>query len=383
MLRATACRLKTLTIPIKPKKEFILHDGGKDQSTFPELRTETTVESEKLMEYFRTLTTYRRMETLCDQAYKAKKIRGFCHLYIGQEAIALGMCNALDKDDQIVTGYRDHVWYVARGGEPKHVFAEMMGKQLGCSKGKGGSMHMYSESGRFYGGNGIVGAQASLGCGLAWKHSLTNGKENPKNCAVTLYGDGAANQGQIFECFNMASLFKIPCIFVCENNHFGMGTAEAKGSAHPKFYKRCEYIPGLRVDGMDLFAVMEGTRWAREWTTKGNGPCILELDSYRYMGHSMSDPDSVYRTKDDVRKVRDERDCIVHMRKLILDNSVATEAELKAIEKDVKKTLESALMEAEKAPTTNSEELWTDVYAPGTKYEGGLKTPQGSIYQAI
>jgi pyruvate dehydrogenase E1 component alpha subunit len=212
----------------------------------------------------------RRMETLADQCYKGKKIRGFCHLYIGQEAIALGTVDALEVEDAIVTGYRDHVWYVARGGEPRDVFAEMMGRQTGCSKGKGGSMHMYHAKNNFFGGNGIVGAQASLGTGLAWKHSLTNGAKSPKNVAVALYGDGAANQGQLYECFNMAA----PCIYVCENNHVGMGTSEARHAANPKFYTRCEYIPGLRVDGdgMDIFAVMEATRWAKEYCLQGNGP---------------------------------------------------------------------------------------------------------------
>ena len=381
MLRATLRRCKQITLPLAPKKEFLIHDGGK--KNLPELRKEFTFDTEELVADFRKLLVYRRMETLCDQAYKAKKIRGFCHLYIGQEAIALGMVKALDKEDAIVTGYRDHVWYCARGGAPKDVFAEMMSRQTGCSKGKGGSMHMYSADNQFYGGNGIVGAQASLGTGLAWKYTLTNGKQSPKNCAVALYGDGAANQGQIFECFNMASLYKIPCIYVCENNHFGMGTSEARGSANFQFYRRCDYIPGLRVDGMDLFAVMEATRWAREWCLSGNGPVVLEMDSYRYMGHSMSDPDSAYRTKDDVRKVRDERDCVVMLRKMILEHNIMSEADVKALEKEVKKEVEQELIEAEKGPATDMAELWTDIYTKGTQYEGGLRTPQGTVYQKI
>lgn len=374
--------MKQLTLPLKPKVDFIVHEAGK--KNLPQLRTEVTIESDTLVEYLRKMLLWRRMETLCDQAYKAKKIRGFCHLYIGQEAIALGMTNALEIEDAIVTGYRDHVWYCARGGEPKDVFAEMMGRQTGCSKGKGGSMHMYHGKNHFYGGNGIVGAQAALGTGLAWKHSITNGKQSPKNVAVALYGDGASNQGQIFECYNMASLFKIPCIYVCENNHFGMGTSEARHAASPQFYRRCEYIPGLRVDGMDVFAVMEATRWAKEWCLGGNGPVVLEMDSYRYMGHSMSDPDSAYRTKDDVRKVRDERDCVVMLRKLVLEHGIMSEADIKAMEKAVKKEVEQQLVEAEKGEPTKMEELWTDIYTPDTKcFDQGVRTTQGTVYQQL
>lgn len=383
MLRASASRMKQLTLPLKPKVPFAVHVPKGKEDLIKPIAQEVTVESETLIKYFRSMLQYRRMETLCDQAYKNKMIRGFCHLYIGQEAIALGMTEALEKQDAIVTGYRDHVWHVARGGTVKEVFAEMFGRQTGCSKGKGGSMHMYKADNHFYGGNGIVGAQASLGTGLAWKHALTNGKSSPKNVAVALYGDGAANQGQIFECFNMAALYKIPCIYVCENNHFGMGTSEARGSASPRFFERCEYIPGLRVDGMDIFAVKEATRWAKEYCLAGNGPIILEMDSYRYMGHSMSDPDSAYRTKDDVRKVRDERDCVVHLRKLIIENELMTEADIKAMEKEIKKEIEQDLAAARADAETDMKELWTDIYAPGTSYPGGLRTPQGTVFQEI
>jgi len=178
----------------------------------------------------------------------------------------------------------------------------------------------------------------------------------------------------------MASLFKIPCIYVCENNHFGMGTSEGRASANPQFYKRCEYIPGLRVDGMNVFAVAEATRWAKEWCLGGNGPVILEMDSYRYIGHSMSDPDSTYRTKDDIKKVRDERDCILYVRNLLLEQGLATEAQLTDIEREVKAFVEAEAVEAEKAPLTNPNELWTDIYTEGTPIGHGHRTTQGTVF---
>jgi pyruvate dehydrogenase E1 component alpha subunit len=239
-------------------------------------------------------------------------------------------------------------------------------------------MHMYHKKNNFYGGTGIVGAQAALGAGLAWKYSLTNGVNSPGNVAVALYGDGAANQGQLFEAFNIAALNKVPIIFVCENNHYGMGTPEARGSAHPVFYKRCEYMPGLRVDGMNVFAVEEATRWAKEWCLGGNGPIILEMDSYRYVGHSMSDPDTGYRTATDKKEVRDKRDTVVHLQKVITGAGVATKEELSKIDKEIKKGLEQQLALAEKGAPTDMAELTTDIYTTNDVMKA--KSCQGTVY---
>ena len=369
MLRRSSRRLATLapetqlTLPIAPNVPFKRYNAQFPAGKFPKLADSVTVTAGKVMEYYETIVRMRRMEVMCDSAYKARMFRGFCHLYIGQEAICTGMVDVLEKEDQIVTGYRDHCWHIARGGTPHEVFAEMMGKKTGCSMGKGGSMHMYLTKNNWFGGNGIVGAQGSLGAGLAWKHALTNGEESPKNVAVALYGDGAANQGQLYECFNLCALWKVPCIFVCENNHFGMGTADVRSSAYPSFYDRFPAVPGLKADGMNVFAVTEATKWAREWCLAGNGPVVLELDSYRYMGHSMSDPDSSYRTADDKKKVRDARDSVVHLKKIILEQNIATEADLKAIDKKIKTELDAELKQAKDDPMVGLEELASHVYA--------------------
>lgn len=375
MYRRSAVSFHTFTL--NPTKPFKVWEGGK--TNLPAFNTEIEVSKEKLMATYGQMFKIRRMEHLCDQSYKLKKIRGFCHLYVGQEAIATGMENVLTYDDAIVTGYRDHAWHVTRGGTPYEVFAEMFAKQSGASKGKGGSMHMYNVKNNFYGGNGIVGAQVPIGVGLAWKHSYTNGQDAPKACSVALYGDGAANQGQIFEVFNMAALYRIPCIFVCENNQFGMGTSKKRGSYQPDFYRRCEFIPGLYADGMDVLAVEETTRVAKEWCLGGNGPIIIEFDSYRYMGHSMSDPDSAYRNSKDIESVRSQRDCLSHCRNLLLSSELATEAEIKAMEKSIRKDVDEQHSKAFKSAPTNMEELVTDVYAPNSTHVP-LKSTQGTVY---
>lgn len=364
----------TQTIPLKPHKPFLIHTAGQD---LPPLPTEVTVDKENMLSSLEMMLRIRRMESVCDQAYKMKKIRGFCHLYIGQEAIPVGMENILNKEDAIVTGYRDHGWYVTRGGKPNHVFAEMFGKQGGCSKGKGGSMHMYTVENNFYGGNGIVGAQVSIGAGLAWKHAYTNGAEKPKNVACTFYGDGAANQGQIFESMNMAALWKIPCIFVCENNQFGMGTSKKRASYDSEFYRRGGYIPGIKVDGMDLLAVQEATRWAKEYCLEGNGPIVMEMDSYRYMGHSMSDPDSAYRSRTDIQTVRNERDCVQKVKKLMLELGFIDEAGFKDMERTIKKEIDAELAIAEAQENTPMKELVTDIVV-GEQYP--IRSCQGTVF---
>lgn len=310
----------------------------------------------------------RRTGIAADNLYKQKYIRGFLHLYNGQEAVASGFESVLTKEDSVVTAYRDHAFMLTRrcGGNAKEVLAELLGKATGCSKGKGGSMHMYKASSNFYGGNGIVGAQVPLGAGLAFAHKyLKTGK-----VAFTYYGDGAANQGQLNEAFNMSYLWKLPAIFVCENNEYGMGTAVERASATLDFYTRGDYVPGVWVDGMDVLAVKECGKYAIEWATSGKGPLIIEAKTYRYYGHSMSDPGTSYRTKNEIQEVREKRDPILKLKRRILELEFATEEELLNIEKEVKKEVDDAVEFAKSSPDPKPEELFTDVYDVPTRIRG-------------
>ncbi|KAL9390343.1 hypothetical protein Peur_018948 [Populus x canadensis] len=329
----------------------------------PPSRTVDTSPQE-LLSFFRDMATMRRMEIAADSLYKAKLIRGFCHLYDGQEAVAVGMEAAITKQDSIITAYRDHCTFLGRGGTLLEIFSELMGRQGGCSSGKGGSMHFYKKNSGFYGGHGIVGAQVPLGCGLAFAH-----KYNKDDAvAFALYGDGAANQGQLFEALNISALWDLPIILVCENNHYGMGTAEWRAAKSPAYYKRGDYVPGLKVDGMDAFAVKQACKFAKEHALK-SGPIILEMDTYRYHGHSMSDPGSTYRTRDEISGVRQERDPIERIRKLIVTHDLATEKELKDIEKEVRKQVDEAIAQAKESPMPEPSELFTNVYAKGMGVE--------------
>jgi pyruvate dehydrogenase E1 component alpha subunit len=314
-----------------------------------------------MMKWYKDMFTIRRMEIASDTMYKQREIRGFCHLYDGQEAVAVGMEAACTLEDHFVTAYRDHAHQYCRGDTVKSIMSELTGKFAGCSKGKGGSMHMYKEDANFYGGNGIVGAQIPIGAGLALAIKY---KKTPNAMAVGLYGDGASNQGQFFEALNMAALWKLPFIALCENNNFAMGTSTARHASMDEFYKRgsAQGVGGLRVDGMDILAVREATTWAKEYVTSGNGPLVMEMMTYRYHGHSMSDPGITYRSRDDVNEVRKTRDPIELQKQRILDNGIATKEEMKAVEKAIRKEVQEAMDFALSAPQPPDIEMYTDIY---------------------
>lgn len=322
-----------------------------------QLPTKIQTNKDEAMKLYGDMLRMRRLEIACDNLYKNREIRGFCHLYDGQEAIAAGMEAALTFQDPLITAYRDHCQQLLRGDTATQIIAEMLGKKTGSTQGKGGSMHLYRKKNEFYGGNGIVGAQCPVGTGLAFALKYLK----KPNCAIVMYGDGAANQGQLFEAANMASLWKLPVIYVCENNRYGMGTSVKRAAANPNHYQRLDPIPGLRVDGNNIFAVKAITAWAKEWCVKDNGPLCIEFDTYRYHGHSMSDPGISYRSRDEVANIRKERDCIEKLKAVILENKFATEADLKNIDRDVKAEMDKAVEEARAAPLPDDKELIADV----------------------
>ena len=313
---------------------------------------------EELLEFYRQMVLIRRFEERAGQLYGLGFIGGFCHLYIGQEAVAVGVQSALDGgNDSVITGYRDHGHMLAYGIDPRVIMAELTGRAAGISKGKGGSMHMFSVEHRFYGGHGIVGAQVSLGTGLAFKHKYAN----DGGLCVAYFGDGAANQGQVYESFNMAELWKLPIIFVIENNQYAMGTSVNRSSAEDQLYRRGESfrIPGLQVDGMDVLAVRGAAETAVEWVRAGKGPILLELKTYRYRGHSMSDP-AKYRSREEVQAVREKSDPIELVKKE-LEKAGVSEDELKAIDKEIRTIVTEAADFAEQSPEPEAGELYTDV----------------------
>ncbi|MGB0959934.1 MAG: pyruvate dehydrogenase (acetyl-transferring) E1 component subunit alpha [Halocynthiibacter sp.] len=315
---------------------------------------------EELLEFYREMLLIRRFEEKAGQLYGMGLIGGFCHLYIGQEAVVVGLEAATKEGDKRITSYRDHGHMLACGMDPKGVMAELTGREGGYSKGKGGSMHMFSKEKHFYGGHGIVGAQVPLGAGLAFADKY-NGTDN---VSFAYFGDGAANQGQVYETFNMASLWKLPVIFVIENNHYAMGTSLERASSTEELYTRGQAfgIPGEAVDGMDVLAVKAASEKAVAHCRAGNGPYILEMKTYRYRGHSMSDP-AKYRTRDEVQKIREERDAIEHVRDLLLQGKHATEEDLKAIDKDIKAIVNEAAEYSKESPEPHVDELYTDIYA--------------------
>ncbi|MBI1172290.1 pyruvate dehydrogenase (acetyl-transferring) E1 component subunit alpha [bacterium] len=320
----------------------------------------SNVSKEELLGFYREMLSIRRFEEKAGQLYGMGLIGGFCHLYIGQEAVVVGLEACTKAGDKRVTSYRDHGHMLACGMDAKGVMAELTGRSGGYSKGKGGSMHMFSKEKHFYGGHGIVGAQVPLGAGLAFADKYLGND----NVTFTYFGDGAANQGQVYETYNMAELWNLPVIFVIENNQYAMGTSVKRSTKSTTLFGRgtAYGIPGEQVDGMDVLAVKAAGEKAVAHCRAGNGPYILEMMTYRYRGHSMSDP-AKYRTREEVDKIRSEKDAIEHVRDLLLNAGLASEEDLKAIDRDIKETVNAAAEFAKESPEPALSELWTDIYA--------------------
>ena len=318
------------------------------------------VSAEELMGHYREMLLIRRFEEKAGQLYGMGLIGGFCHLYIGQEAVVVGLEAAAEEGDKRVTSYRDHGHMLACGMDPKGVMAELTGRTGGYSKGRGGSMHMFSKEKHFYGGHGIVAAQVPLGAGLAFADKyLGNGR-----VTFAYFGDGAANQGQVYETYNMAELWDLPVVFVIENNQYAMGMSVKRSTKSPSLWERgAAYgIPGEEVDGMDVLAVKAAGERAVAHCRSGKGPYILEVKTYRYRGHSMSDP-AKYRTREEVQKMKDERDPIDQVRDMLLTGKHASEDDLKAIDKEIKTIVNDAAEFSKTSPEPDLSELWTDIYA--------------------
>ena len=334
--------------------DFILHSL---QEEF-EKNKSFAASDEQMLEFYKQMLLIRRFEEKAGQLYGLGLIGGFCHLYIGQEAVAIGLQSALDNDtDSVITGYRDHGHMLAYGIDPKVIMAELTGREAGISKGKGGSMHMFSTEHKFYGGHGIVGAQVALGGGLALAHQYN---EDGGLC-LAYFGDGAANQGQVYETFNMAALWNLPIVFVVEDNQYAMGTSSSRSSAETRFHRRgtAFRIPGMDVNGMDVLEVRAAAEVAFKHVREGKGPVLMELNTYRYRGHSMSDP-AKYRTRDEVQEQREKHDPIERLKRALIEKG-HDEADLKAIDKDIRKVVTEAADFSESSPEPEASELYTDV----------------------
>ncbi|MFZ4762774.1 MAG: pyruvate dehydrogenase (acetyl-transferring) E1 component subunit alpha [Alphaproteobacteria bacterium] len=320
--------------------------------------THATAATEKeLLKYYQDMLLIRRFEEKAGQLYGMGLIGGFCHLYIGQEAVVVGIQAVLQPQDTVITAYRDHGHMLACGMDAKGVMAELTGRSTGYSRGKGGSMHMFSREKNFFGGHGIVGAQIPLGTGLAFSHKY---KKDNGVCAAYM-GDGAVNQGQVYESFNMAALWKLPVLYVIENNRYGMGTATARHAAGDLYMRGSPYgIRGVQVDGMDVLAVRQAAQEAVDYIRAGNGPVVLEAMTYRYRGHSMSDP-AKYRSKDEVNKFKTEHDPLELAKKLLLDGKLIDEDKLKQMDKDIRAIVAESAEFATQSPEPHPDELWTDI----------------------
>lgn len=312
----------------------------------------------QLLELYKTMVTIRRFEERAGALYGQGLIGGFCHLYIGQEAVITGMQAASKEGDSFITTYRDHGHMIAVGTDPKFVFAELLGRETGCSRGKGGSMHMFDLKNHFYGGHGIVGANVPIGAGIAF----ANKYRGNDNVCMVYFGDGAANQGQVYEAWNMASLWQLPVVFVIENNEYAMGTSTHRSAANPDFHTRGESfgIPGIQVDGMDVLKVYEASKEVYKHIREGKGPYLVEMKTYRYRGHSMSDPAN-YRSKQEVADVKENKDPITHLKDIMLENDIVTEEDFQKIDKKVKEEIAAAVEFAKASPQPDANELYTDV----------------------
>jgi pyruvate dehydrogenase E1 component alpha subunit len=311
------------------------------------------------LKYYKEMLLIRRFEEKAGQLYGMGLIAGFCHLYIGQEALVVGMHNVIQKKDYSITSYRDHGHILVAGTDPKVIMAELTGRATGCSKGKGGSMHMFDLENHFYGGHGIVGAQVPLGTGMAFSSKY----RGDGSIVLTYFGDGALNQGQVYESFNMASLWKLPVIYIVENNVYSMGTSTSRHCSITDLSKRGESfgIPGMKIDAMNILEVMEKGKEAVDFVRSGNGPILLEMNTYRYRGHSMSDPGN-YRSKEEVVKMREERDPIALYKAYLLENKLCDEEQFKAIDKEIKLIVEEAAEFAQNSPQPDESELYTEVF---------------------
>lgn len=316
------------------------------------------ITTDQKLKFYKDMLLIRRFEEKAGQLYGRGLIAGFCHLYIGQEAVVVGMQDCIGDGDQVVTGYRDHGHMLACGMDPDGVMAELTGREGGYSRGKGGSMHMFSREKNFFGGHGIVGAQVPIGTGLAFSNKY---KETDRVC-LTYFGDGATNQGQVYEAFNMASLWKLPVVYVIENNMYAMGTSVERHASETELFKRgiSFEIEGMEVDGMDVMKVREAGMKAVEHARSGKGPMILEMKTYRYRGHSMSDP-AKYRKREEVDDIRSHHDPIEGLKKQLIEASEASEDDLKAIDKDIKAVVAKSVDFAQESPLPDPKELWTDV----------------------
>ncbi|KAJ9290986.1 hypothetical protein DTO021C3_1580 [Paecilomyces variotii] len=341
----------------------------------PPYYLETT--KDHLKQLYHDMLTIRCLEVTADSLYKQKKIRGFCHLSTGQEAVSVGIEHGITRDDLLITAYRSHGNTYMRGASVQSILGELMGRQDGISHGKGGSMHMFREG--FFGGNGIVGASVPVGTGIAMAQKY---QESP-NITVNLYGDGAANQGQVHEAFNMAKLWDLPVLYGCENNHYGMGTSVERASASTDYYKRGQYIPGLRVYGMDVLAVQAAVQHARDYIRSGNGPLVYEFQTYRFAGHSMSDPGIGYRTREELKSKR-ESDPIPMLKEKLLDWKTHTDEELDDLEKQVRDNIKQAVTEVENMPEPQptGDTLFQDIYVRGSEplYMRGRTTYETYYY---